>query len=202
MAIVHGWRNLGERTMGTSATTINEIATSLEGDYYIDTDGFQYCLIASLSEEGEADVEVWGTWFDSESQQNFNTVINCKVGVMQASGDASFTVSAGTLGCSIDLEWSKIADWADTASTGDAETMGLACRVAGYAGPEMAKTSSAGSGFGSHASDGYIAHKGNNDGPGFVVVPCALFSGLQLNITDTTSGGDGQVGTVLACLIQ
>ena len=197
--IVHGWKNLGERTLGTSATTVNEIATSLDAERYVDVDGFSYCLIGLGSVSGSSNCEVWGTWYDGESSQTQNTLINCKLGEIQTTGDATLTVPAGTLGCSVATGWNRVNDWADAVSTGDAEVMGLACRVAGYAGPEMVQLGTAADTFGSFASDGYITHKGTADGPGFVVVPCGLFSGLQL--AHYRSGG-AELGSIFVCLIQ
>tara|TARA_Y100001972_G_scaffold83354_1_gene101417 strand:- start:975 stop:1571 length:597 start_codon:yes stop_codon:yes gene_type:complete len=197
--IVHGWKNLGERTLGTSATTVNEISTVVDAEGFVDTDGFSYCLVGIGSVSGQSNCEVWGTWFNGESSQTQTTVINCKIGEIQTTADATITVPSGTLGCSVDTNWSRIDDWVDAGSISDAEVMGLLCRVSGYAGPEMAQTGTAAATFGSFASDSYIAHKGTANGPGFVVVPCGMFSGLQF--AHYRSGG-AELGSIFTCLIQ
>ena len=195
--IVHGWKNLGEKTLG-SATAISEIATSIEAEHYIDTDGFNYCLLAVMSVTGNSDLDIWGTQFDSESTQNFKTVINTKIGSLDSNATESFSVPAGYLGNSVAMEWSRINDWADATSTGNGKIAGLMSRVNGYAGPEVSQTGTAANTFGTFVSDGYITQTGAADGPGFVIIPCGLFSGLQL----THYSGTSELGCALACLIQ
>ena len=203
--IVHGWKNLGERTMGTSATSISLFANELEAEYFIPTDGFSYCLLASASVNGKADLDIYGTWFDTESTQDYKHVINSSIGTLDSGGTNGYSLAVGDLGVETAMGVYRIANWVDDTNSGHTkgQMMGLMSRVAGFAGPESAETSGAAvTSYGSFDGDEYITSKGHTNSAPFVIIPCGLFSGLQITQYDQNDPLAAQVGTVLYCLIQ
>lgn len=201
--ISYGWKNFGERTANTSYSTVSVLANSLEGDHNIVVDGYNFLLIACAHSNGirTPAFEVWGTNFDAESAQNYNKVVNHKICEIAFSATASANIVAGDFGITFGGAWATVSAIADTNPDGATNsTLGMMASINSMDGPEMAQTGTAATTFGAFASAGYMRNAGAaNVSPGFVVIPCGMFSSVQIN-TKTNTGTESIA--VLGCLLS
>jgi len=195
----YGWKSAGNVTAPLLAPTISPIAKTLESTQTALCDGYSFIgiAIAHSNDTVAPTVEVYGTNFDTESSQTYKAVVNHKLATISGSA-LGVAIQAGQFGLDYNGEWSAIGGVTKVTSFGTGSMIGLMMSLAGMSGPEMSETGTVTNSFGSFFNDDYIAVAGSDSIPGFVVIPCGLFSTIQFACSSTSS----QTVTPLYCLFD
>jgi len=197
--ISYGWKSVRNVTATAIVPPISPIAKTLESTQTVLCDGYAYIGIAIAHSDGTVapTLEVYGTNFDTESGQAYKSVVNHKLVTIDGSA-LGVAIQAGQFGLDYTGEWSAIGAVSNVTSFGTGSMIGLMMATAGMNGPEMSQTGSVTNSFGSFSNDDYVAVAGSDSIPGFVVIPCGLFSTIQFACSSTSS----QTVTPLYCLFD
>jgi hypothetical protein len=197
--ISYGWQSVGTQAATAIITTPSPISREMPSLPSVVCDGYSYAAIAlAHSNTGVAPVvDVYGVNFDSESSQSIKSVVANKI--IKITGSANgVAISNGQFNVGYDGEWSAVASVTKETSFGTGSMVGLMMSLAGISGPEMSQTGTAASTFGSFDNDDYIGVAGSATVPGFVVIPCSLFSALVFSC----SSGTAQSIDPLVCFFE
>jgi hypothetical protein len=198
--ISYGWKSAGNVTAPAVAQTISPIAKTLESTQTVLCDGYSFIgiAIAHSNLSVAPAVDVYGSNFDTESAQTYKSVVSHKLAII--SGNAlGVEIEDGQFGLDYTGEWAAISAVTKVTSFGTGSMIGLMMSAAGMNGPEMSVTGTTPtSSFGSLDNDDYVAVAGSDSIPGFVVIPCGLFSTIQFSCSSPSS----QTVTPLYCLFE
>jgi len=183
--INYGWRKIGSRTTAflNAGTSISNVATTLEGDFVVNCDGFRWAMLAVFANNNTTgNLEIYGTTFDSESGQNFEVVFNTHLFTVAPTTTESLQLPDNVYGEDGSFKNYDISSVTQVASgvTNGAGIVGSYLNMQGERGL-LAKTDDTGTGETS-VYENYYSNFGGTDGPAWIAVPVGCFSKLQLQL--------------------
>ena len=181
--ISYGWRKIGSRTTTglDNGTTISNVATTLEGDYVVDCDGFRWAMLAVFTNNNTAgDLDIYGTTFNVEDAQTFEVAFNTHLMTVAKNTTVSLALPDNVYGEDGTFSNYDIASIAEIAS-GVSDAPGIISSYLNMQGERglLAKTDDTGTGETS-VYEHYYSNFGDTDGPSWVAIPVGCFSKLQL----------------------
>jgi len=199
--ISHGWKLVGEFSVGTVSTPLTTVTTTPPGQCNFICDGFSNLMIMMLQvgSTRSSDLRVLGTNSDAESAQQQTIYVNQEIGTLRHATTVCGAFAAGDFGLSQAYTNHASDGFGDVASNVNAKVMGLISRFARYDGAEVSTIGTAPTTgvYGNFASDQYHVNRGAAGlGLSFMTMPVGAFS--RICFDGVTDSGTAELA-VLVC---